>query len=82
MANAFFLGKQKINTIIHQLGQLQEGIYCIISKGCEDDEGNEASPIRTKAERTGEENYRIIELLRLERTSKIIKSNRSLTIVP
>ena len=27
-------------------------------------------------------NHRIIELLRLERTSKIIKSNRSLTIVP
>jgi len=26
--------------------------------------------------------HRIIELLRLERTSKIIKSNRSLTIVP
>ena len=28
------------------------------------------------------QNHRIIELLRLERTSKIIKSNCSLTIVP
>lgn len=60
----FFLGKQKINTIIHQLGQLQEEIYCKIStgkspaKGCEDDEGTGTSPVCTKAERSGEEKVR------------------------